>query len=276
MLYEKPPVKLQLNINIIGLCVLLIAATALITYGACLIYGVAKGYNSKSSIGPLDLISAFSNFATAAAFFLALYQYKKNTRQQRQSVISAEAIAQIEKAKKIISEIKTGDDSSLDQINKSTILLANLGTNIRELFQSMEEDVYKAIVRMHWQDMHFNHVRHTFTEINGLVAIRHDIRISDNDFLVAVHEAEVKTKQENPLPIFRDFVFLRELLSHPNIKEKISLKEKLDALDSFCFHYMNDKEANDFLYGIMSRIDVRAHAPLLAAAGPSSWALSRQ
>lgn len=274
MLYEKPQVKIKPNINIIGYSVLLIAATALITYGACLIYGVAIGYNKNASIGPLDLISGISNSATAAAFFLALFQYKKNTLQQRQSIISAEVIAQIEEAKKIISEIKTGNESSLVQINKSTILLSNLGTNIRELFDSMEEDVYKAIVRMHWQDMHFNHVCHTFTEINGLIAIRNEIQISDNDFLIAVHEAKVRAEQKKPLPTFKDYVFLQELLGHPNIKERISLKEKLKALDLFCHYYLNDKEANDFLYGIISRIDVREAAPLLAAAGPNSLAIS--
>lgn len=258
------------------MALLLISFTALITYGACLIYGVAKGYNPSATIGPLDLLNGFSQIATAAAFVLAFTQYRKNAIQQRQAIISTEAIAQIEKATKIISAIQTGKDSNIDQINKSTILLANLGTNITELFKSMDEDVYKAIVRMHWQDMHFNHVRHTFTEIDGKAALRKELQISDEEFDAAVHAAEIKTSESNPLPVFKEFVFLKELLSHPNIKERISLKEKFCSLDLFCFYYLNDYEANDLLCGALSRIDVRAHAPLLAAAGPELCALSHQ
>lgn len=274
MMHEKPPVKIKIDPAVIGCIALLMAFTAPLTYGACLIYGIAKGYNSSQSIGPLDVLNVIAQIATAGAFGLALVQYRRSSTQQRQATISAEAITQIEKATKIISEIKTGKDSNIDQLNKSITLLANLGSNISELFKTMKEDVYKAIVRMHWQDMHFNHIRHTFTEIDGKAALRRELSISDEEFDTATQEAEINANRANPRPAFREFVFLQELLSHPNIKGKISLKEKFDALDLFCFYYLNDHEANDLLYGTLSRTDVRAHAPLLAVAGPDSWALS--
>lgn len=276
MLNEKTTSKVKVNLNCIGLAALLIAFTALLTYGACLIYGVAKGYNPNQSVAPLDLLNGTAQIATAAAFVLALLQYKRSTTQQRQATISTEAISQIEKATKIVSEIRTGQDTSLEQLNKSITLLSNLGTNISELFKAMEEDVYKAIVRMHWQDMHFNHVRHVFSEIDGVAAIRRELHIPDSEFEAAILSAQNETNEINPIPAFRDYVFLQKLLDHPNIKDKISLKNRFDALDIFCLYYLNDYEANDLLYGVLSRIDVRACAPLLAVAEPSEWALSQQ
>jgi len=121
MLYEKTTSKVNSNPNFVGLAALLMVFTALLTYGACLIYGIAIGYNPNQSIGPLDLLNGVAQIATAAAFVLALIQYKKSTAQQRQATFSAEAISQIEKATKIISEIKTGPDTSLEQLNKSII-----------------------------------------------------------------------------------------------------------------------------------------------------------
>lgn len=276
MLYEKTTSKVNINPNFIGLAALLMVFTALFTYGACLIYGVAKGYNPNQSIGPLDLLNGGAQIATAAAFVLALIQYKKSTAQQRQATISAEAISQIEKATKIISETRTGQDTSLEQLNKSITLLSNLGTNISELFKAMEEGVYKAIVRMHWQDMHFNHVRHVFSEIDGAAAIRRELHISNSEFEAAIQSAQNDVNEANPLPAFREFVFLQKFLDHPNIKHRFSLKNRFDSLDLFCVYYLNDYEANDLLYGVLSRIDVRACAPLLAVAEPSAWALSRQ
>lgn len=276
MLYEKPPVKPTIHSNLIGGAALLVVLTSFVTYGACLIYGVIKGCDPGQSISFLDLLNGAAQIATAATFTLALVQYRKNSAQQRHETISKEAIAQIEKATKIISEIQVGEESSFEQLNKSITLLSNIGSNIYELFNAMDEGVYKAIVRMHWQDMHFNHFRHIFPKIDGQAALRRELSTADSEFDMVIQAAKNKTDEEHPIAIFRDFVFLRNLFNQPAIKERISLKGKFESLDLFCFYYLNDFVANDLLYGTMSRIDIRAHAPLLAVAEPSTWALSRR
>ncbi len=64
-------------------------------------------------------------------------------------------------------------------------------------------------------------------------------------------------------------------LNAPVIKSEFALKGKIDSLDMFVSQYLNDHNLNELLCGLLSRIDIRAHAPLLAVAEPSIWAIEK-
>src|SRR5690606_26397531 len=196
--------------------------------------------------------------------------------QQRQVIIAKEAESQLEKMISVISDMEVGESSSLKNLNKSLTLLSNLATNFDELFKAMNEDIQKAIVRMQWQDMYFNYLSHALSDIDSVAILKTEASIDEAVLEEAVSEAKRETEAENILSELKDYAFTEKLFTHPNIKEAYSLIGKIDSLDMFVWHYLNDHNLNGLLYGLRSRIDIRVRAPLLAVSGPSDWALEKR
>ncbi len=155
----------------------------------------------------------------------------------------------------------------------SITLLSNLATNFYELFKAMNEDIQKGIVRMQWQDMYFNYLSHALGDIDPVSILKKEASIDEVVLENAVSEAKSKAEADNSLPVFKNYVFVEKLLNHPDIKEAYSFVGKIDSLDMFVSHYLNAHNLNDLLYGLLSSIDIRASAPLLALSEPSDWAL---
>ena len=162
MLFEKPRLNKPISLDFICFLLIVVIATAYITYGFCVINGLVGNYDNNYKVTFIDFINGVAQIATALAFVLALIQYRKNVIQQRQQIIAAEARMQIDKMVVIIENIKVGGETSLTNIDQSMTQLSNIATNFDELYSAMEEDIHKATVRMQWQDMHFNHLRRIF------------------------------------------------------------------------------------------------------------------
>lgn len=275
MIFEKPNLKRLISLDLVGVVCIVVIVTAYITYGAIVISGVVNENGSSSKIIFLDLINGFAQIATALAFVLAYVQFRKNRIQQRQVIIATEATSQLEKMISVIDEMELGEKTGLKSLNKSISLLSNLATNFDELFKAMSEDIQKAIVRMQWQDMYFNYLSHALRDIDPVAILKKESLIDEAVLENVVTEAKRESEANNILPVFKEYVFTEKLLSHPDIKSKYCLGGKIDSLDVFVSHYLNDHNLNDLLYGLLSRIDIRTHAPLLALAGPSDWALKK-
>ncbi|WHI48164.1 hypothetical protein [Microbulbifer sp. VAAF005] len=275
MLFEKPNLKRPISLDLVGMICIVVIITAYVTYGACVIYGIVNGYDSGAQITFLDLINGIAQIATALAFILAFVQFRKNRIQQRQAIIAKEAESQLEKMITVISGMEVGENSDLKNLNKSLSLLSNLATNFDELFKAMNEDIQKGIVRMQWQDMYFNYLSHALGDIDSVAILKKEASIDEAALEEAVSEAKRESEAENILPVFKNYVFTEKLFNHPNIKEAYSLTGKIDSLDMFVSHYLNDHNLNDLLYGLLSRIDIRVRAPILAVSGPSDWALEK-
>lgn len=275
MLFEKPNLKRPISLDLVGATCVVVIITAYITYGACVISGVVGGYDSSTKITLLDLINGIAQIATASAFVLAYVQFRKNRIQQRQLNIATEAKSQLEKMISIIDEIEIGDKTCLKNLNKSISLLSNLAINFDELFKAMHEDIQKAIVRMQWQDMYFNYLTHALSEIDPVIILKKETSI-DRAILDKVESEAKSASEENKIPpVFKKYVFTEKLFNHPNVKSEFSLSGKIDSLDMFTSHYLNDHNLNDLLYGLLSRIDIRVRAPLLAVAEPSKWTMEK-
>lgn len=275
MLFEKPNLKRPISLDLVGMVCIVVITTAYVTYGACVIFGVVSGYDSSAQITFLDLINGIAQIATALAFILAYVQFRKNRIQQRQAIIANEAESQLEKMISVISDMEVGENSDLKNLNKSLTLLSNLATNFDELFKAMNEDIQKGIVRMQWQDMYFNYLSHALGDIDPVAILKKEASISEAVLEEAVSDAKRESEAENIFPVFKNYVFIEKLLNHPNIKEAYSFVGKIDSLDMFVSHYLNDHNLNELLYGLLSRIDIRVRAPLLALSGPSDWALKK-
>lgn len=273
MLFEKPNFKRPISLDLIGALFLLVILTAFLTYGACVISDILRRDNTHTEITLFDLFGLLAQIATACAFGLACFQYRNSIIQQRQMSIAAEAKSQLDKMIAVIDSIQVGEETSLNNLNKSITLLSNLATNFNELFKAMHEDIQRAIVRMQWQDMYFNHLCHSLREINPIALLKNVTSIDSLTLSRAILNAQNAAEDPNVIAVFKDYVFIDKLFNSPEIKEKFSLKGKIESLDSFVFHYLNDKNLNDLLYGLMSRVDIRAYAPLLAIAEPNKWSL---
>lgn len=276
MLFEKPNLKRPISLDLAGMVCIVVIITAYVTYGVCVIFGVVSGYDSGTQITFLDLINGIAQIATALAFILAYVQFRKNRIQQRQAIIAKEAESQLEKMISVVSDMEVGENSNLKNLNKSLTLLSNLATNFDELFKAMNEDIQKGIVRMQWQDMYFNYLSHALGDIDPVAILKKEASIDEAILEDAVSEAKRESEAENILSAFKDYVFTEKLFNHPNIKEAYSPIGKIDSLDMFVWHYLNDHNLNDLLYGLLSRIDIRVRAPLLAVSGPSDWALEKR
>lgn len=275
MLFEKTNLKKLVSLDLVGMVLIVVIITAYLTYGACVILGVVNGYDPNAKITLSDLINGIAQIATALAFILAYVQFRKNRIQQRQEIIAKEAESQLEKIISVINKMEVGDNTDLNNLNKSLALLSNLAINFDELFKAMNEDIQKGIVRMQWQNMYFNYLCHALKDIDPVVILKKEALIDEAVLENAVSEARRESEVKNISPVFKDYVFTEKLLNNKNIKKEYSFIGKIDSLDMFVSHYLNDQNLNDLLYGLLSRIDIRAIAPLLAVSEPSDWAMGK-
>ena len=276
MLFEKnATTDFKLSFELVGYTLFLIITTAYLTYGVCVISGILVGSVDKKNFSMLDLINGFAQIATACAFLLALWQFKKVNEQHRQTELFNEAKNQIAKMSDVIKGVKIGDDTNLENLNASMTLLCNLETNFNVVFEAMIEDIQKAIVRMYWQDMYMNSLRFVLInlDIKPIVRSLNVIDASELDYIFNM--AHKLSDVEDVSPAFKKFIYIRFVVEDEKVKSVLGLQGKFDSLDLFVYFFLNNSNLNNHMYGLMNVIDIRVIAPLLALAGPAEWALKK-
>ncbi len=239
-----------------------------LTYGACSVYGIL---GEKNKLPTLDWINAAAQMATCFTFVFLIRQNFLGAKFQRQSVLSLEAKSQIEKMIAVVASFDTGEHTNLENINRCITQLANLAVGFKSVFDEMEEDIYRAIVRMHWQDMFFNNLTPVLISLDIEPIIARDFGTEYVES-AKIYAAEVM-KKERCLPVFERYEEMRLLLGYGKINSEFSLSGKVTSLNEFVYSYLNSYTVNDQMYGVMNVIDIKAKAPILAVAVPDDWAL---
>lgn len=271
MIFQKPVLKNKTNyLDFIGYTVFIVILSSYLTYGACVIYGVSGG---GGDITALDVFNGLAAIATASAFVLALMQYRKSIRQQRQQIVAAEAKAQIEKMINVVSQMKTGKDTCLENLDKSLTSLSNIAVGFSEVYKSLDEDIERAIVRMRWQDMYYGHLAPALENLDLIELLLKDPAVDKEQLQAAKINAIANARHRNILPIFERFFIYEDILKGSQFAD-FNLKVKLHSLNSFVIYFLNKFNTNDLMYGLLNQIDIRVHAPLLAAAKPSDIAFT--
>ncbi|MBH3363734.1 hypothetical protein ACIP61_14070 [Pseudomonas fulva] len=271
MIFQKSVLKNKTNaLDFVGYTLVVTIFSAYLTYGICAIYGLS---GSEGKVTALDVINGLAAIATASAFVLALLQYRKNIIQQRQQIVAAEAKALIEKMVEAASKIKTGSDTSLKNLDKSLTDLANIAVGFSEIYRSLNEDVERAIVRMRWQDMYYGHLVPALQKLDLIELLSNESEIDKAKLEAAKIGSVANARHSNVLPLYEKFFVYEEVLKGAQFAD-YDLKGKLPSLDSFVIYYINKFHTNDLMYGILNQIDIRVHAPLLAAAKPSDFAFA--
>lgn len=123
--------------------------------------------------------------------------------------------------------------------------------------------VHKAIVRMHWQDMYYNHLLHAAQALELGAAITKS-PASELMYLTALSEAKNKAAQQHVLEgLDRYFVF-KEVLSSSSMAAVRNIFDEV-GLTMLSTYFFDDDFLNDYMLGSLSRLDMRSAAPLLAA-----------
>lgn len=276
VIFEKPGYKKKSSIiDFLGYTVLVIVVSSYTTYAVIALLGLG-GQATASDTKFLDVVNGAAQIATAAAFLLAVHQYRKSIKQQRQLAIAAEAKSQIAAMTEISKSIKTGDKTSIENVNDSLASLVSFAVSFDELYKAMDEDLHRAMIRMQWQNMYFGSLLVTLKKLDLYHVLWSKIQIVHG---VDTHEVFTEARKSvadlGVLSVFEKFKLYEAVLKHPKICEKFKLVGQINSLDQFVCYFFNDSKLDDLLFGLLNRPDIRAHAPLLAAAEPSSWAFEK-
>jgi len=210
----------------------------------------------------IDVLNSLAQIATAAAFIFAVYQYRKNGDKERQNIIAAEAKLLTTRMATVADKSKENTKYTIEDINDFIALMSNLGTDFMALYEALTDDIHKAMVRMRWQDMHYNHLSKalqvfTIDQLFENLSLEKDFR--GYSFYNSRFDHSITSKHK----IFQEYFFSLKVLNEMSIGEEIT--PKFEGLLLFETYFFDAKETNDLMYGLLSQLDLRATAPLLAA-----------
>ena len=161
---------------------------------------------------------------------------------------------------KLSDEMTITKKLNVDLLNTFLSKMANVGSDFDVLFNALEDDIYKAMVRMQWQNMFFNHLRPLLVNFDAQELLNSlNNSVSEHRLAYMFLTATKKSEKER---IFKEYEKLTHVL---NELSSTNLENEINDFTQFKIYYLDDKHLNDVLFGLLSRIDIRAACPLLAA-----------
>lgn len=209
----------------------------------------------------LDVINALAQFATAGAFYLGFHQFRKNTETERQSALVSECKSLISKMQDTISQIKLGDEARVSNLSNSIAKLSNIAIDFNAIFEELNEDIHKAIVRMHWQDMYFNNFSHTMKQIE-LRNILIECGVPPGTYIQALAKAKKDIEPNEP---FYQYLIMSSIINTETVSYHFKPNGRIESNSPFNLYFFDNKQLNYLLYGCMNIIDIRIKSPALAA-----------
>lgn len=263
MHYEKKdPYKSKYKNNIDKLALTLLA-TAMIIFTVCIHAPIEFWWPIKF----FDVVNVIAQIATAAAFFLAIHQYRKNSEMERQKVLIDESKILIEKMKKNADDYsQLIGPSQYASISEAAIFMqkiSNHAGNFNAIFLEINEGIQKAIIRMHWQDLYFVNLNNAMENFNIKFDLT-DYGVGSNTNIQALAKfSAASIKSHIPLPPYARYLQLQYIASI--VKGEIDAnKEIRTSLFVFEKLFFDNDALRDHLYGSMNIIDIRVRAPLVA------------
>ncbi|WP_339530891.1 MULTISPECIES: hypothetical protein [unclassified Pseudomonas] len=212
----------------------------------------------------IDIINVIAQLATAAAFFLAIYQYKKNSDSERQKVLIDEARTLITKMKTISESFSGIEGPSRKQAMSFMNDMTSHAGNFNAIFASLNEGIHKAIIRMHWQDMYFKELHNAIQYFNATIDIT-KFKVHQTEYLKALSKFSSLKNNNGPAPIFSNYIMLQYMINISFIREKTQIDND-DHLTLYLFEktFLDNDTLKDHLFGCLNHIDIRVRAPLIA------------
>ncbi|ELB1510069.1 TPA: hypothetical protein NJ265_003536 [Vibrio parahaemolyticus] len=253
MIYEKPAKK---KIDYISVIVML-GVVSIVIFVCFLHFYISFSEIVGGSAKLTEIINSIAQLATAGAFLLAVHQYRKNSKKERQEKISMEASLLIKEMVNSSDIFRENKKFSLEEFNAFIVKMENFGTGFHVLYDDLDDDIYKAVVRMHWQNMFFNHLHPTLKNLD-IKPLLLDLGIENDKLERIFSEAEEYSKNKN----FEHYEKISYILNYDSLPD--NFRDRTNDVFKFKRYYLDDKELNDLLYGLLSRIDIRIVCPFLA------------
>lgn len=266
MHYEKKEIRKNLSNSYLDRTLLALLAAAMIIFTLYIHAPIEFWWPIKF----VDLVNVIAQTATAAAFFLAIYQYRKNSESERQKVLIEESRALIEKMKKIADDYSQllNSTSSVSSLDASTFMqkMSAQEGNFNAIFLEIKEGIQKAIIRMHWQDLYFINLNSAIQNLNTKLDFT-DYGVSNKSYLNALTRFSISTLQaiQTPTPIYERYLQLQYLAKSSTVMDELKASNEIrTSLFVFEKLFLENDALRDHLYGSMNIIDVRVRAPLIA------------
>lgn len=258
MLSYKRSSTYTLNwLDLAGIIIITIILTAAITYTIC-------KFQDPDNHSIRDTIETIAKIATAFAFSLAFWQFRKNSITELQTQLFEEAKSQIDAMIEVSSKIKTGSSSDLQALDLSMKYLLNHALNFDEIYSAMNEGIQKSIIRMRWQDMYFNSLQSALISLGIEETLKKLSTPDDQRLSESLSRAEQELNDPSVLEPFRKYYYFKSILKDAQLMNEFKTP-KLTNLNSFIDSFLTEKSVQEYLYGTLNKIDYRAIAPLLAA-----------
>ncbi|MGF6094752.1 hypothetical protein [Pseudomonas sp. 18175] len=218
----------------------------------------------------IDIINAIAQLATAGAFALAVYQYTKSKKSERQAVLIQECRDLILQMCAVANSFEQSSEHDLDRTSFFTEKMVSLGGSFNAIFKELVEDTHKTIVRMRWQEMYFSDLRRAM-EKWSLRLILTDIGLDNNAYEILEQSYRYSLKQREKTDFFisndpfEQYNEVKFIVSQPQVQAVLERKRTIGShFQFFERQFFTNSELRDHLYGYMNIIDVRARAPALA------------
>lgn len=260
MLYEKRKITRLIESKFFHSSVLLIGFMLIVVE---LLYFFAPA----SFWGPvkfIDLVNVLAQVATAAAFFFGVYQFVRNKNIERQAALVTECRGLVAAMENTSNNYLESDGSY-----RSTFVFVDaIGSqsgNFNLIFRELEEDVHKAIVRMHWQNMFFGKFTHAM-QMWDFANILEGLGVSGEDYLAALVKYRSREHQSQSIEMFAEYEKIKFVVdasigaSHKKIDDDNRL-----ALFGLQVNVFESEEIENILHGTVNVIDSRVRAPIMLA-----------
>jgi len=115
---------------------------------------------------------------------------------------------------------------------------------------------------MRWQDIHFNHLSKTLSGFTIDVLVR-NIGSGNNFKAYCYNNPRTHSGMQSTRDPFQEYLFAKKALNEMcNGRDIIA---KFNSLFLFNAYFFDNEATNDLMYGLLSRLDFKVKAPLLAA-----------
>lgn len=209
----------------------------------------------------IDILNSLAQIATASAFIFAVYQYRKNGEKERQIIIASEAKDLAKRMAHVADEASKNNEYTIEDINSFVSLMSNLGVDFMSLYEELTDDIHKAMVRMRWQDMHYNHLSKALSSFK-VDSLFENLNLEKDFKGYSFYNSRFSPAVTSQPKALQEYFFTKKALSEMSIGEEIV--SKFNDLFLFEVYFFDNKTTNDLMYGLLSRLDLRSTAPLLA------------
>lgn len=211
----------------------------------------------------VDVANIVAQIATAGAFGLGFYQYYRSKKIDRQLVLVAECKAIIVGMVSVIKNFDVGSETNMKNIKSCCIKLGSLGSDFNELFIGLDESVNKGVVRMHWQNMYFNELLNVMEQLS-LSAVTDKLNVRPENYIFALSQAKVRIGQERVVESMEKY-FTHLYVLESGLMSGVRKSFKASDFSLFALYFFEGEYTEDYMYGSLSRLDIRTRAPLIAA-----------